>query len=343
MQNIKLVEEENLKRVTTILERYFADDIPEEFIERIQAWLSSDYSERDKDRVLRRVFDEWVKFDPNPGRYAYDTLAIIHNILGFPKKKRLKMPLHRRRSFKVAAVLIPIMCLTTAAYVLKDRDIEQPEGAVWVAESIHSDGVKKISLPDGSEVTMGESTTLTQTGDFVNDRSVSLDGEAFFSVKPLDGKPFTITTNELTVTVLGTEFNVMAYEDREETEVTLESGKVEVKVGEEMVTLDPMTQFVMCKATGSFSVRDVDYREMEVIRSHALIFEDIPLVDLLQRIGRYYGVTMEVVGSGLENRAVRIAFDTNDKVEDVLFVLQAATGLFDYQISGENGVTVTAR
>lgn len=60
-------------------------------------------------------------------------------------------------------------------------------------------------------------------------RQVTLDGEAFFEVRKADGKTFTIQSGEASTTVLGTSFNMQAYPEESGVEVTVKTGKVELK------------------------------------------------------------------------------------------------------------------
>jgi transmembrane sensor len=88
---------------------------------------------------------------------------------------------------------------------------------------------KKISLPDGSEVTIKASTSVRLSENFgKKDREVWLEGEALFEVVPDPAKPFIVHTKYLRVDVLGTRFRVDAYPDKAGEEVDLLSGRLKV-------------------------------------------------------------------------------------------------------------------
>ena len=95
--------------------------------------------------------------------------------------------------------------------------------------------IKKISLPDGSEVTLNTSSSLTYSEDFIQDeRRVAIDGEVFFEVKPSD-IPFIITANNQTIEVLGTSFNVRTSSTK--THVEVSSGRVKFSDGNHQIVL----------------------------------------------------------------------------------------------------------
>src|SRR5690606_37727632 len=79
-----------------------------------------------------------------------------------------------------------------------------------------------IYLPDGSKVCLNSGSKITFDNTFKSGvRKLSLEGEAFFSVKKDSEIPFIVNTDDLQVEVLGTEFNLKAYPDEESVSVTL--------------------------------------------------------------------------------------------------------------------------
>ena len=213
----------------------------------------------------------------------------------------------------------------------------------YIAVSALPGAVNEIMLPDSSVVRLRENSTLQYAEDFARKRAVKLDGEAFFTVAKDAAHPFTVEAGGLTVTVLGTEFNVAAYAGNDETTVTLATGKVEVETDGRTVGLEPMTRLVMDRPTGGFEMGRVDRVDIEALRRGALTFEDIPLDDALRRAARFYGVAIDIPGNLGGGRTVRVAFDAEDRMDDVLFALRAATGLFDYEITPEGVAVVTRR
>jgi ferric-dicitrate binding protein FerR (iron transport regulator) len=86
-----------------------------------------------------------------------------------------------------------------------------------------------IVLNDGTTVILNHGSTLKYPKKFSkNNRKVTLVGEAFFNVTPNAKKPFIIKTNDATIKVLGTSFNVSAYNAKTTVEVFVKTGKVEV-------------------------------------------------------------------------------------------------------------------
>lgn len=92
---------------------------------------------------------------------------------------------------------------------------------------------KRFVLPDGSQVNLNSGSQLRFHKDFgMENREVWLNGEAFFDVSKNASHPFMVNTNRMTVRVLGTAFNVKAYNTMEDIETTVLEGKVEVSLKE---------------------------------------------------------------------------------------------------------------
>ena len=87
----------------------------------------------------------------------------------------------------------------------------------------------EVILPDGSKVTLNYNSKIIYPKEFIgNQREVELVGEAFFEVTPNAAQPFIIHTEQAAVKVLGTSFNVLAYDGDDKVEVYVKTGKVEL-------------------------------------------------------------------------------------------------------------------
>ena len=94
-----------------------------------------------------------------------------------------------------------------------------------------ADATREVTLPDGTQITLNKNSQLSYTVDFGKDtRNVTLTGEAFFEVVRDPKKPFIIKANEVTVQVLGTSFNVMAYDSEKQLQVVVATGTVKLSV-----------------------------------------------------------------------------------------------------------------
>ncbi|MDT0678633.1 FecR family protein [Autumnicola musiva] len=87
---------------------------------------------------------------------------------------------------------------------------------------------KEFLLEDGSIVTLNSNSSITYFENFKDKRDINLKGEAFFKVARNPSKPFTITTGQVKTSVLGTSFNINAY-NYNQVKVSVNTGKVKVE------------------------------------------------------------------------------------------------------------------
>lgn len=88
---------------------------------------------------------------------------------------------------------------------------------------------KKLTLQDGSQLTLDAATTIRLREDFASNRTVQLDdGQVFFDVKKDDRHPFNIESQGLTTTVLGTSFTISAYKNLNNLSIGVVSGKISI-------------------------------------------------------------------------------------------------------------------
>lgn len=133
-------------------------------------------------------------------------------------------------------VAAAIVLLIGGAWWLLDRPAEKgtvhAANVVWSVSTRFTTGPgeqRSCKLPDGSTVTLNANSALDVRKEYGREqRTVFLHGEAFFDVKPQTQSPFFVRTDDLLVQVLGTSFNVKAYNHRQKVEVAVSTGKVQI-------------------------------------------------------------------------------------------------------------------
>jgi ferric-dicitrate binding protein FerR (iron transport regulator) len=148
-----------------------------------------------------------------------------------------------RRSFmhSFARIAATVIIITGLGWLI--FKVAGPEKIT--VSSGHDEKNIEVLLADGSRVYLNRDSRLTYPENFGSDnRTVSLEGEAFFDIAPDTSRPFIIDAGNASVKVVGTSFSVMTDNGNNEVEVYVESGTVMLssKDGEQNVTLEP--QFI---------------------------------------------------------------------------------------------------
>jgi len=205
-----------------------------------------------------------------------------------------------------------------------------------------------VHLIDGSIVTLAPSSTLTLGQGFglaaQQRRAVSLAGEAYFDVTPNHGAPFVVRTGRVVTRVLGTTFDVRHYPTDAHVRVAVVSGKVVATGGSASVTL---TGGMVGRVTDSTAVSTTDRNVTEYVgwQHGQLVFRDTPVPDMLDAVGRWYGVEFRLMDSTLLSRHVTLTLDRKSQAEAVA-VLEAAlkvTTAFDSANAGQAVITLRPR
>lgn len=152
-------------------------------------------------------------------------------------------------------------------------------------------GLYKIVLPDGTKVSLNSGSTLRFPDHFASgERIVELKGEAFFDVTKSDGHPFIVKTDNISIKVLGTKFNVKSYENESSTYTTLLEGKIELLSNNEEKSILPGEQVVFEKATKELEIKQIDTEPITAWTDNMFHFNNTPLDEIMKSLSRWYGV-----------------------------------------------------
>lgn len=180
--------------------------------------------------------------------------------------------------------------------------------------------IYSVVLADGSEVKLNAGSKLTYPVRFTGKRrDVQLEGEACFDVSKQAGRPFIVTTGNVSVKVLGTLFNVDAYPEMPVV-TTLVKGSVEVSNGEKTQQITPNQQVII--SSGQFDVKNVFAYSFIEWANSMFIFTKTPLHLIMNKLARWYEV--EVVYATPSARDIRFTMEIKryDDISDILSKLE---------------------
>lgn len=151
-------------------------------------------------------------------------------------------------------------------------------------------GEYELLLADGSKVYLNSESRLVFPSRFEQDtRRVELTGEAYFEVKK-DRKPFIVETADMQIEVLGTSFNVNAYENNASAHTTLVEGSVQVHIPQnpESYLLTPENNLQLDKASHEISIRKVNTDLYTAWVKGEFAFRNQPLGEIITQLQRWY-------------------------------------------------------
>lgn len=165
-------------------------------------------------------------------------------------------------------------------------------------------GVVKLKLEDGSLLDINAGTTVQFPSTFkgLADRRIYVDGEAFLTVASDKLKPFRVISKNQMIEVLGTKFNINSYKANS-IKTTLLEGSVKVRLGaeqEQELFLKPGEQSIVNKVEG-YKIR-VDLEKELDWKNGEFYFEDSPIVEVMDKLARWYDVTVDIAPSAYKLR-----------------------------------------
>jgi transmembrane sensor len=201
---------------------------------------------------------------------------------------------------------------------------------------------EEMVLSDGSAVTLNSRSKFSCQQPFdENERTVKLDGEGYFRVQGNKEWPFVIHAGEVTIRVTGTSFNVRAYPGFDITEVSVVEGRVEVvpPLGNDKVVLTKGETALFDKRSNNFSVEQYSDPNFLSWITQKIIFNETPLSEVAETLGRVYGVNIQVSDSTMAEEKLTARFSENS----LDFVLEVVCTTFNLKSKREGESILLSR
>jgi transmembrane sensor len=273
-------------------------------VSSVQAYFNQPKTETDIENIQKEEWNSIVSDSHLPEEDLRHVLIKIKYQILLEKTQRQKRLIIRIS--QIAAVLIlPLVIFFLLKYNSGASDTNKQLSLI----ELHCpEGIRvKFTLPDGSSGWLAGGSVMTYAADFEKNRSVSIDGEAFFCVKRDEGHPFRVRLNDFNVSVLGTKFNVLNYANEPISEVVVLSGLVEVEGNIEKFTkkLSANKMLQLQKEKNEICSSNVNAKSYTAWTEGRIEFNNEPLESVCRKIERFYGVDVELNSKGLENNLFR--------------------------------------
>lgn len=158
-------------------------------------------------------------------------------------------------------------------------------------------GQYQVILPDGSHAWLNAASSIRFPTAFTGeDREVAITGEAYFEVAHDKAKPFRVNSAGQTVEVLGTHFNINAYDDEPTMNTTLLEGSVKITHGTELVLLKPGQQASTAYGTNNIRTKNTDAANAVAWKNGLFSFKQADIKTIMRQISRWYDLDIEYRG-----------------------------------------------
>ncbi len=308
-----------------------------------------DYFDGKSSPLQRQLIEEWLqdqhnaelfyqcleKWELNKLQFAPDLTQAHQHYLQrmeshpaastcLPSQPQSSSSLVKNGRWLVAACLV--LMLSGGVFVARDRFLF----TTYTTDYGH---IQSVRLSDGSRVELNANSSLRvrKGWGLVAQREVWLEGEGFFSIAhQADHGKFTVHTDQLTVEVLGTKFNVA--QRRNQTTVVLSEGKVKLTAngGQKQSLLMAPGDLVALSASDTvFARKTVAPEKYTVWKDNELYFENAPLPEVLQKVEDYYGVKILLQDTTVAQKRFTSSLPSNNL--DV--VLNSIASVYQLEVS----------
>ncbi|MBW7891253.1 MAG: FecR domain-containing protein [Chitinophagaceae bacterium] len=319
-------------RLTFLFTKYINKEITPEERRELFGWIAAEDKDAELKELLEQMINETGVEMCLPEASSDTILRAIIDKEGYqapaqsPATEKSLIPLW----MSIAAVLVlgffvSLIFLRSPSEIDDSREQGSTEDYRRTSISTLSGERKDIRLADGTEVWLSPSSTLEYPEVFkATHREVRLSGEAFFEVAPDKNHPFIIYSGGIETKVLGTSFNISAYDSQEEVAVTVVTGKVNVtntNAAEiEKIELNANQRAVFYKPTTKLVKEEkaiTDAPDMLKRKEGMFVYRNEKLQKLINDLEEYFGKTVHV-SAQIKDCKVMANFYVTDHLMDIL-------------------------
>lgn len=244
---------------------------------------------RGNDRPEKKIANKIAQNQINPG--SNHAVLILGNGQKVALKKHSKVSLNETDG---TAVSNQNDVLT---YKQNQQGADAEQKLTYNTIMVPRGGEYQLMLADGSKVWMNSASTLKYPTAFSGkERKVYLTGEAYFEVAKNAAMPFIVKTNKVDVQVLGTHFNVMAYDDELNCKTTLLEGSVRVQSSSAVNVIRPGQQAIINNQGQQKITSDINIDEEMAWKNGFFIFKDAGIKGIMQQAARWYDLDVVYAG-----------------------------------------------
>lgn len=346
----------NNDRLIYLLVRKQAGEITLEEKLELSKLVKNDDGNRLLVESIEEVFESSLDYSKEIKNSSVEkALDVLHNKMQEADGVSLRKRNYRSLKFYIAAASVTLILGCAVFYLAQ---IAGPAFTTSDVVTTKKGSKTNLILPDGTKVWVNADTRLSYDKEFGHiTREVNLVGEAYFDVTKDKNKPFIVHTSTMDVKVLGTAFNVRAYDDEVNTQTTLLRGSIEVLLKNshnKKLVLLPNEKIVVQndKPVPYKNQKEKVIPEMEVLKidrsridsipletqwtHNRLVFEQETIGNIIPVLERWYNVTIQLQNIKNPDLLYRGTFE-NDSLEDVMESLRLIGG-FKYSINKDKVV-----
>lgn len=314
-------------KINHIIAHVLSGEASSDDILMLSQWLNNSERNQKEFRRLKNYWDAEVAF--NQSLQPSLSAEKLERTIACQQKKVKKAVFGHRFMFVAAA--IALMAVLSVVSMMKYSGHIVTEQYTYMTDEHKS----SFTMADGTVVTLNKNSKLNFTDAFgKTERSVKLEGEAYFEVAKDASRPFKVNIDGASITVLGTHFNVKG--DAEEITATLVEGSIRFEGAKQNIVMIPDQQLTFSRLTNKIDVKHVDTDNFTSWKSGLLKYKSIPFIELIAELEKIYKVQIKLENKKLAEPYVTVSgtFSKDQNIEEILKVISRSLPLHWYNSNG---------
>ena len=221
------------------------------------------------------------------------------------------------------------------SYSIKNKTANNPSNQkiVYNFLTVPRGGQFSLNLEDGTKVLLNSDSKIKYPIKFIKGKKREVEllyGEAFFDVSSSqnnNGSEFIVSTKTQKINVIGTKFNIKAYNEDEIITTTLVEGKVRVHNGENQILLSPNQQSKVDSKSTNIDVSNVDVLQQISWINGLFSFNDTSLESIMQTLSRWYDLKFIFKSANQKKLLFSGVLERTKSIEDILFIIEKTSSL----------------
>jgi ferric-dicitrate binding protein FerR (iron transport regulator) len=306
-----------------LLAKYFAGEASISEAKRVDDWKNHGNTDE-----YNRIYNIWSEYD-----------SIYVNI---DVEAALKKVSHRIETKKIRRFLIYTLSAAAAILAIVFSPLIfnisfQSNQLVVLIEPVNN--ISSVTLDDGTQVSVNKNTKIEVSSNFNSKRLIKIDGEAFFDVKKTESlSQFEVIANNLSVIVVGTKFNVRAFQSSSNVRVSVTEGTVLVKKqnGDLLGTITANNRLSYNYQTNELIIDSIVANYDLYWQSQKIEFDNTSLTEVVEVIANCFDVKIILEVENPNQIFLTTTFE-NNSLEEIVKIIEIT---LDLEISYSNNTLV---
>lgn len=307
------------------------NEINEQTGAAIAAIINGTASDAEKEQI-----SQWLKADPG-NQKLFDLLIQRGFNVSAGNAESFRQQIYERTRVKIAkqeskravrlwqwtaAASVILLIGVSVLFTLKNTNQSQQ-----IIETKCPEGSRStITLADGTLVELNSGSSISYPSRFAGkSRNVLLKGEAFFKVVSDKSRPFIVRAGNISVRVLGTHFNVKAYDGDNKILTTLVEGSVRIEISgssDKFFVLKPQQQAIFDRVNNKLNIKNVNAHLYSSWKEGTIYFDSENLREIARKLEREFNIKIDIQTPELEKEVFSGVFDKGESITQILDMLR---------------------